>query len=77
MADFLCLCRGQYSDAVLNELESQNDQQVEGILGKVKVLKEVSHLYLLGTSKPQVPRGGRRGVVQALRKEGRKRITKG
>ena len=44
MADFLCLCRGQYSDAVLNELESQNDQQVEGILGKVKVLKEVSRL---------------------------------
>ncbi|RWA12242.1 hypothetical protein EKO27_g2869 [Xylaria grammica] len=33
--------RGQYSDAVLSELESQNDQQVEGILGKVKVLKEV------------------------------------
>ncbi|KAF5661488.1 blocked early in transport 1, partial [Fusarium heterosporum] len=31
--------RGQYSDAVLNELESQNDAQVEGILGKVKVLK--------------------------------------
>jgi hypothetical protein len=34
--------RGQYSDAVLNELESQNDAQVEGILGKVKVLKDVS-----------------------------------
>lgn len=34
--------RGQYSDAVLNELESQNDQQVEGIMGKVKVLKDVS-----------------------------------
>lgn len=34
--------RGQYSDAVLNELESQNDQQVEGILGKVRVLKDVS-----------------------------------
>ena len=33
--------RGQYSDAVLNELESQNDQQVEGILGKVKLLKDV------------------------------------
>ncbi len=26
---------------MLSELESQNDQQVEGILGKVKVLKEV------------------------------------
>ncbi|EGY15623.1 v-SNARE [Verticillium dahliae VdLs.17] len=33
--------RGQYSDAVLNELESQNDAQVEGILGKVKILKDV------------------------------------
>jgi blocked-early-in-transport protein 1 len=35
-------CRGQYSDAVLNELESQNDGQVEGILGKVSQLKAVS-----------------------------------
>ena len=34
--------RGQYSDAVLNELESQNDEQVAGILGKVRVLKDVS-----------------------------------
>lgn len=34
--------RGQYSDAVLSELESQNDAHVEGILGKVKVLKDVS-----------------------------------
>lgn len=34
--------RGQYSDAVLNELESQNDAQVDGILGKVKILKDVS-----------------------------------
>lgn len=34
--------RGQYSDAVLNELESQNDGQVEGILGKVRQLKDVS-----------------------------------
>ena len=33
---------GQYSDAVLNELESQNEQQVEGIMGKVKLLKDVS-----------------------------------
>jgi hypothetical protein len=38
----VAISRGQYSDAVLNELESQNDQQVEGILGKVKVLKDVS-----------------------------------
>jgi hypothetical protein len=34
--------RGQYSGAVLDELESQNDAQVEGIMGKVKMLKEVS-----------------------------------
>lgn len=37
--------RGQYSDAVLSELESQNDQQVEGILGKVKILKEVGFAF--------------------------------
>jgi hypothetical protein len=37
--------RGQYSDAVLNELESQNDQQVDGILGKVRLLKDVSFLF--------------------------------
>lgn len=36
------LDRGQYSGAVLDELESQNDAQVEGIMGKVKILKEVS-----------------------------------
>jgi blocked-early-in-transport protein 1 len=36
--------RGQYSDAVLNELESQNDEQVEGIMGKVRQLKDVSLL---------------------------------
>ena len=36
--------RGQYSDAVLNELESQNDAQVEGIMGKVRVLKDVSQV---------------------------------
>ncbi|KFY79842.1 hypothetical protein V499_01207 [Pseudogymnoascus sp. VKM F-103] len=34
--------RGQYSDATLNELESQNDGQVEGILGKVKQLKDMT-----------------------------------
>jgi len=34
--------RGQYSGAVLDELESQNDAQVEGIMGKVKILKNVS-----------------------------------
>jgi len=34
--------KGQYSDAVLSELESQNDQQVDGILGKVRVLKDMT-----------------------------------
>ncbi|KAK1639464.1 hypothetical protein BDP81DRAFT_177614 [Colletotrichum phormii] len=34
--------RGQYSDAVLNELESQNDEQVAGIMGKVKILKSMT-----------------------------------
>lgn len=34
--------KGHYSDAVLNELESQNDQHVEGILGKVKILKDMT-----------------------------------
>ncbi|PFH61545.1 hypothetical protein XA68_17048 [Ophiocordyceps unilateralis] len=34
--------KGQYSDAVLNELESQNDAQVEGILGKVRTLKDMT-----------------------------------
>ncbi len=39
------VCRGQYSDAVLNELESQNDQHVEGILGKVRLLKDVGCFF--------------------------------
>ncbi|KAF2434964.1 hypothetical protein EJ08DRAFT_668011 [Tothia fuscella] len=34
--------RGQYSDAVLSELESQNDSQISGILGKVGKLKELT-----------------------------------
>lgn len=33
--------RGQYSDAVLSELENQNDAHVEGISAKVKMLKDV------------------------------------
>ena len=35
--------RGQYSDAVLNELESQNEDQLEGMSAKVKMLKDVGH----------------------------------
>ncbi|KAJ9141855.1 Protein transport protein bet1 [Pleurostoma richardsiae] len=34
--------KGQYSDAVLSELESQNDAQVEGIMGKVRILKDMT-----------------------------------
>lgn len=35
--------KGRYSDAVLSELESQNDEHISGILGKVGQLKQVSH----------------------------------
>ena len=44
--------RGQYSDAVLNELESQNDAQIEGILGKVRVLKDVCHPLCPNSPRP-------------------------
>lgn len=33
--------RGQYSDAVLSELENQNESQIEGMSAKVKMLKDV------------------------------------
>ncbi|KAH7392836.1 hypothetical protein BKA66DRAFT_438973 [Pyrenochaeta sp. MPI-SDFR-AT-0127] len=36
--------RGQYSAAVLDELESQNDQQVGVLTSKVKMLKDLTHL---------------------------------
>ena len=39
--------RGQYSQAALQELESQNDDHVAGILGKVRILKDVSILFVL------------------------------
>lgn len=35
---------------MLNELESQNDKEVEGILGKVRVLKDVSATILIHSS---------------------------
>ncbi len=41
------MSRGQYSDAVLNELESQNDGQVEGIMGKVRQLKDVCGAFMI------------------------------
>ncbi|KAF2665866.1 v-SNARE [Microthyrium microscopicum] len=34
--------KGQYSDAVLSELESQNDEQMAGLSGKVKRLKDLT-----------------------------------
>ncbi|KAB2579632.1 hypothetical protein BFW01_g4866 [Lasiodiplodia theobromae] len=34
--------RGQYSDAVLSELESQNDEQLNGMSAKVKMLKDIT-----------------------------------
>jgi len=34
--------KGQYSDAVLSELESQNDEQVQGMIGKVMRLKDLT-----------------------------------
>lgn len=36
--------RGQYSAAVLDELESQNDEQVGVLTSKVKMLKDLTHL---------------------------------
>ncbi|KAF2710906.1 hypothetical protein K504DRAFT_403906 [Pleomassaria siparia CBS 279.74] len=39
--------RGQYSSAVLDELESQNDEQVGVLTGKVKMLKDLT--TLIGT----------------------------
>ncbi|KAI9734934.1 MAG: protein transport protein bet1 [Cirrosporium novae-zelandiae] len=34
--------KGQYSDAVLSELESQNEEEIEGISAKVKMLKDLT-----------------------------------
>lgn len=36
---FISSCRGQYDTATLENLESQNDQEVTGIMNKVKTLK--------------------------------------
>lgn len=36
--------RGQYSAATMDELESQNDEQLEGMSARVKMLKDVSAL---------------------------------
>ncbi|KAI9725503.1 MAG: protein transport protein bet1 [Chrysothrix sp. TS-e1954] len=42
--------RGQYSDAVLNELESQNEEQLEGMSAKVRMLKDVSILGIASSA---------------------------
>lgn len=34
--------KGQYSDAMLAQLESQNDAQIEGLSAKVKMLKDIT-----------------------------------
>ncbi|OAX80766.1 hypothetical protein ACJ72_04897 [Emergomyces africanus] len=34
--------RGQYSDAVLDSLESQNDTELEGMSARVKMLKDIT-----------------------------------
>lgn len=34
--------KGQYSDSVIDELESQNDEQVGEMTKKVRMLKDVS-----------------------------------
>jgi hypothetical protein len=41
----LTFYRGQYSDAVIDELESQNDDQVGAMSARVKMLKDVSVLH--------------------------------
>jgi blocked-early-in-transport protein 1 len=38
--------KGQYSNAVLDELESQNDEQIGIMSGKVRMLKDVSCWFL-------------------------------
>lgn len=38
--------RGQYSDAVLSELESQNDDEIGVLTGKVRMLKDVCLQFL-------------------------------
>jgi blocked-early-in-transport protein 1 len=38
--------KGQYSNAVLDELESQNDEQIGIMSGKVRMLKDVSLLLV-------------------------------
>ncbi|KAK9450354.1 uncharacterized protein V1518DRAFT_413633 [Limtongia smithiae] len=34
--------RGQYSDSVMSGLESQNDNEIDGLTAKVKILKDIT-----------------------------------
>lgn len=55
---------------MLNELESQNDEQVAGILGKVKVLKDVSQAMGTILSLAYLEeRTGERGLKKTFQKE--------
>lgn len=55
---------------MLNELESQNDEQVAGILGKVKVLKDVSQAMGTILSLAYLEeRTGERGSKKIFQKE--------
>ncbi|KAH0565622.1 hypothetical protein GP486_000980 [Trichoglossum hirsutum] len=68
-------CRGQYSEAVLSELESQNDVQLEGMSAKVKMLKDITiaigdeiressalaEKMVTGNDEPNAPDGGADG----------------
>ncbi|OKL59076.1 hypothetical protein UA08_05852 [Talaromyces atroroseus] len=64
--------RGHYSDAVLDELESQNDHEVEGITAKVRALKDAesmndafdtTRLRLRGTMNRMLRMAERTGLV--------------
>lgn len=49
------MTRGQYSGAVIDELESQNDEQVGAMSARVKALKDVrsaSCVYASITNRP-------------------------
>lgn len=55
---------------MLNELESQNDEQVAGILGKVKVLKDVSQAMgtILTLAYLEERKGEREGQIRHPKK---------
>ena len=39
--------RGQYADSVMDSLESQNDEAIEGLSAKVKMIKDVQCINIL------------------------------